>query len=101
VEVDVEVVDVDVEDVDVEVEEVDTTMVCGVLVAPVPVTVMVVAYVPAASPATIAVAMNELGVVPETGERASQGAVVFTLQSNVPFPELEMVTVCVAGSLPP
>lgn len=106
-EVDVEVVDVDVEDVDVEVEEVDTTMVkstgmvCGVLVAPVPVTVMVVAYVPAASPATIAVAVNELGVVPETGERASQGAVVFTLQSNVPFPELEMVTVCVAGSLPP
>jgi hypothetical protein len=103
----VEVVDVDVEDMDVEVEEVDATMVkstgmvCGVLVAPVPVTVMVVEYVPAASPATIAVAVNELGAVPETVERASQGAVVLTLQSNVPFPELEMVTVCAAGSLPP
>ena len=103
----VEVVDVDVEVVDVEVEEVDATMVkstgmvCGVLVAPVPVTVMVVVYVPAASPGTITVAVNELGAVPETGERASQGAVVVTLQSNVPLPELEIVTVCGAGSLPP
>ena len=104
---DVEVVDVDVEDVDVEVEEVAATMVkstgmdCGVLVAPVPVMVMVVEYVPAASPATITVAVNELGAIPETEERAIQGAVVFTLQSSVPFPELEMVTVCAAGSLPP
>ena len=103
----VEVVDVDVEDVDVEVEEVaaatirSTGMVCGVLVAPVAVTVMVVEYVPAASPATIAVAVNEPGGVPETEESKSHGALVLTLQLNVPFPELEMMAVCAAGSLPP
>jgi len=95
-----DVVGVDVEDVNVEMVK-STGMDCGVLVAPVPVTVMVVEYVPAASPATITVAVNELGAVPETDERAIQGAVVLTLQSNVSFPELEMVTVCAAGSLPP
>ena len=45
--------------------------------------------------------MNEDGAVPETGERESQVAVVVTLHSIVPVPELEMVTVCAAGSLPP
>lgn len=96
----VDVVSVDVEAVDVEMVK-STGMDCGELVAPVPVTVMVVEYVPAASPATITVAVNELGVVPETAERAIQGEVVLTLQSNVCFPEVEMVTVCAAGSLPP
>jgi hypothetical protein len=94
-------------DVEVEVEDVDaamvksTGMVCGVLVAPDPVTVMVVEYVPAASPGVIAVTVNEVGAVPEMEESESHPAVVLTLQFNVPVPELEMVTVCAAGSLPP
>ena len=96
------VVDVDVKVVEVDVEMVKVTgMDWGVLVAPVAVTMMVVEYVPAASPATIAVAVNEAGAVPETGESASHGAVVLTLQFNVPFPELEMATACPAGLLPP
>ena len=98
--VDVDVEDGTVEDADVEMVK-STGMDCGVLVAPASVTVIVVEYVPAASPATITVAVNELGAAPELGERAIQGAVVLTLQSNVSFPELEMVTVCAAGSLPP
>jgi hypothetical protein len=49
----------------------------------------------------IAVTENEAGAVPETGESKSHPAVVLTLQSNVPVPELEMVTVCAAGLLPP
>lgn len=108
-DVDVELEDPDVEDVgiDVEVEDVEvemvksTGMVCGVLVAPTPVTVMVVEYVPAASPGVIAVTVNEAGAVPETEESESHPAVVLALQFKVPVPELEMVTVCVAGSLPP
>ncbi|MBU6482729.1 MAG: hypothetical protein KGS09_19580 [Nitrospirae bacterium] len=78
-----------------------TGMDCGVLVAPAAVTVMAVEYVPAASPAMIAVAVNEAGAVPEMAESESHPAVVLTLQFNVPVPELEMVTVCAAGSLPP
>ena len=78
-----------------------TGMDCGVFVAPVAVMMMVVEYVPAASPATIAVAVNEPGAVPETGESASHGAVVLTLQFNVAVPELEMATACPAGLLPP
>src|SRR5262245_22868421 len=74
---------------------------CGVLVAPVAVTVMVVEYVPAASPVTIAVALNEAESAPESGESASQAAVVLTLQSNVPRFELETSTACPAGLLPP
>ena len=92
------VVGVDVEDVEMVKS---TGMVCGVLVAPVPMTVMVVEYVPAASPATIAVAVNEPGAVPERDESKSHPAGVLTLQSNAPVPELEMVTVCAAGLLPP
>ena len=98
--VDVDGEDGAVEDADVEMVK-STGMDCGVLVAPVAVTVMVVEYVPAASPATITVAVNELGAVPESGERTIHGAVVVTLQSNVSFPGLEMATVCAAGSLPP
>jgi len=64
----------------------------GVLVAPVAVTVMVVEYVPAASPATIAVALKEAGADPETGKRASHGAGELTVQFNVPVPELETGT---------
>ncbi len=100
-------VDVEVEDVDVDVDDVAVAMVkstgmdCGVLVEPTPVTVMVVEYVPAASPGMIAVTVNEAGAVPETGESESHPAVVLTLQSNVPVPELAMLTVCAAGLLPP
>ena len=98
--------DVDVEEEDVEVGEGaaamvrSTGMVCGLLLVPVAVTVMVVEYVPTASPATMAVAVNEPGAVPETEESKSHGALVLRLQSNVPFPELEIVTAC-AGSVPP
>jgi hypothetical protein len=109
VDVDVDIVDVDVAVVDVGVKmvEVGVEMVkvtgrdCGVFVAPPPVTVIVVEYVPAASPELFTVAVNEPGAVleavPELGESESHGAVVLTLQFNVPFPELEMVTVCTTG----
>lgn len=87
----------DVDGVDVEMSKV-TGMDCGVLVAPTPVTMMVVEYVPAASPEIFAVAVNEAGAlldeVPERGESVSHVALVLTLQSNGPFPELEMLTVC-------
>lgn len=87
----------DVDGVDVEMSKV-TGMDCGVLVAPTPVTMMVVKYVPAASPEIFAVAVNEAGAlpdeVPERGESVSHVALVLTLQSNGPFPELEMLTVC-------
>jgi len=78
-----------------------TGMDCGVLTAPTEVTVMVVEYVPAASPVMFAVAVNEAGVVPEMGESTSHVAAVFTLQSNAPAPVAEMDTICAAGSLPP
>ena len=94
---DVVVVGRDVDDVEFEISKV-TGMDCGVLVAPTPVTMMVVEYVPAASPEIFAVAVNEAGVlpdeVPESGESVSHVALVLTLQSNGPFPELEMLTVC-------
>jgi hypothetical protein len=48
-----------------------------------------------------AVAVNEAGAVPEVEESESHAAVVLTLQSNVLVPELEMVTVCGTGLLPP
>ncbi len=73
----------------------------GVLVAPVPVTVMVDEYVPAASPEMFAVAVNDVGAVPETGESESHEAAALTLQLRVPVPELLMLTVCAAGLLPP
>jgi len=94
------VVEIVVKDVDAETVTV-TGINCGVLIAPTAVTVMVVEYVPAASPVMFAVAVNEAGVVPEMEESASHGAPVLTLQSNVPAPESEMDTVCAAGSLPP
>jgi len=96
------VVDVGVDVVDVAVEMVKVTgMDWEVFVAPTPVTVMVVEYVPAPSPEMSAVALKEDGAVPVTGESASHGAVVLTLQFNVPLPELEMATACPAGLLPP
>lgn len=76
-------------------------MVCGELVAPTAVTVMVVEYVPAASPGMIGVTVNDAGVVPAVAESESHAAVVLTLQLNVSVPELEMVTVWGDGSLPP
>lgn len=93
-------VEIVVKDIDVETVTV-TGINCGVLTAPTAATVIVVEYVPAASPAMFAVAVNQEGVVPETEESASHGAAVLTLQSNVPAPESEMDTVCAAGSLPP
>jgi len=91
-----------VEDPDVAVEMVKSTGIdCGVLVAPVAETVMVVEYVPAASPEMFMVAVNEVGAVPEVEESESHAAVVLALQSNVLVPELEMVTVCGTGLLPP
>jgi len=96
-DVDVVVVGIDVEDVEVEMSKV-TGMDCGVLVAPTPVTMMVVEYFPAASPEIFAVAVNDAGAlpdeVPDRGNSVSHVAVVLTLQSNVPFPELEMLTEC-------
>ena len=100
-DMDVVVVDVvvgrDVDEVDVKMSKV-TGMDCGVLVAPTPLTMMVVEYVPAASPEIFAVAVNEAGAlpdkVPERGESVSHVALVLTLQSNGPFPESEMLTVC-------
>ena len=62
---------------------------------------MVDEYVPAASPEMFAVAVNDAGAVPETGESESQEAAALTLQLRVPVPELLMLTVCAAGLLPP
>lgn len=97
-------VGVDVEEVGSEIVKV-TGRDSGVLVAPLPLTVMVVEYVPAASPALFTVAVSEPGAVleavPELGESESHGAVVLTLQPKVPFPELEMVTVCATGVVSP
>ena len=56
---------------------------------------------PAPRPETFAVAVKELGAVPETGESESHDAVVLTLQVKVPVPELLTVTVWPAGLLPP
>jgi len=98
------VVEVDVVDVGAEMVKV-TGRDSGVLVAPLPLTVMVVEYVPAASPALFTVAVSEPGsvleAVPEFGESESHGAVVLTPQPKVPFPELEMVTVCATGVVSP
>ena len=86
----------------VDVEMVKSTGIdCVVFAGPSPETTIVVEYVPAASPAMIGVTVNEDGAVAEVGEIKSHPAVVFTLQSNVPVPELETVTVCGAGLLPP
>ena len=65
---------------------------CVVLEAPSPDTTMVVEYIPAARPEMFGVTVNEEGAVAEGGESESHPAVVFTLQSNVPVPELETVT---------
>ena len=71
------------------------------LVAPVAATVILPEYVPAASPVIFAVAVKELGAVPEVGETESHDALVLTLQLKVPVPELEMATACPDGLLPP
>ena len=49
----------------------------------------------------VAVAVKELGAVPEIGDNESHGAVLDTLQLKVPDPELLIVTVFPAGLLPP
>jgi len=89
-------------DVDVDVEMVRSTGIdCVVLVEPVPETTIVVVYVPAPSPAMFGVTVNEPGAVPEVEVSESHGAVVLALQSKVPVPESEIVTVCAAGLDPP
>lgn len=75
-------------------------MVCGVLVAPVAVRLIVAEYVPAAIPAILAVAVKELGAVPEVGKSESHDASVLTLQLNIPDPALEIAT-APEGSFPP
>jgi hypothetical protein len=105
---DADVVEVDG---DVGVVEVDGEMIkstgidCGVLVASVAVTAMAVEWVPASAPEMSAVTVNESealpATVPESVESESHGAVVLTFHFNGPFPELEMLTVCGVGFLPP
>jgi hypothetical protein len=68
------ILDVEVVVVDVDAETVKLTgIVWGVLDASVAATVIVPEYVPAASPATTTVAVNEPAPVPEVGETPSHG----------------------------
>jgi len=78
-----------------------TGTVCGVLVAPVAVMVIVPLYVPALKPEIAAVIVIVPGAVPLVGESVSHAALDEVVQFNVPPPELEMFNACVAGLLPP
>ena len=79
----------------------ETGIDCGELVAPVPVTVIEVVYVPAESPVTLALAASEPAPVPAAGETESQEAVLVAFQLKVPVPELVMLTVWAEGLVPP
>jgi hypothetical protein len=79
----------------------DTGIVCGELVAPVPMTVIEVVYVPAESPVTFTIAESEPGPLPDAGETESQEAVLAAFQLNVPVPVFVMFTVWAEGLLPP
>ena len=79
----------------------ETGIVCGELVAPVPVTVIADVYVPAESPATFAVTVSEPVPVPDAGETASHAAGLEAFQFSVPVPELLMLTDCAGGLDPP
>ena len=65
-----------------------TATLCGLLVAPAAVTVMVPLYVPGASPATFAETVRVAAFVPDVGATLSQVALSLTLQLSVPLPEL-------------
>ena len=79
----------------------DTGIDCGELLAPLPVTVMEVVYVPAESPVALAVTANEPGPLPDAGETESQAAVLDAFQLKVPVPVLLMLTVWPEGLAPP
>jgi len=79
----------------------ETGIDCGELVAPVPVTVIAVLYVPGESPVILAVTASEPGPLPAAGETKSHAAVLDAFQLSVPVPELLMLTVCAAGFVPP
>jgi hypothetical protein len=70
-----------------------TGMVCGLLTASSPMTVMVPAYVPAARPDRLTIAVKGVGPgaddLPEDGESVSHDTDAVALQSNRPFPMLE------------
>lgn len=70
-----------------------TVTVCGVLVAPEAVIVMVPEYEPAASPEVFIEAVSVPDPVPDAGLSVSQAALSLAVQFNVPVPELVMVTV--------
>ena len=73
----------------------------GVLLAPVPATVIELVYVPAESPVTLGVTASEPGPVPEAGETESQEAVLDAFQLNVPVLVLVMLSVFADGLVPP
>ena len=79
----------------------ETGIDCGELVAPVPMTVIAVLYVPGESPVTLAVTASEPGPLPEAGETESHEAELDAFQLSVPVPELLILTVCAAGFVPP
>lgn len=70
-----------------------TATVCGVLVAPEAVIVMVPEYEPAASPEVFIEAVNVPDPVPDAGLNVSQAAVSLAVQLKVPVPELVIATV--------
>jgi hypothetical protein len=82
-----------------------TATVCGVLVAPGAVTVIVPLYVPAAKPEMFTAAATVLGAVPEVGETLSQlppeVVEAAAVQVIVPPPVLEISTFWFAGLDPP
>jgi hypothetical protein len=79
----------------------ETGTACGEFVAPVPLTVIEVVYVPGESPVTLAVAESIPGPVPDAGASESQEAVLVAFQLSVPVPELVILTVWAEGLLPP
>ena len=79
----------------------ETGMVCGELVAPVPVIVIDVLYVPAASPVTFAATPREPPPDPDAGETVSHDAALEAFQLSEPVPVLLMATVCAEGFTPP
>src|SRR5207249_3509858 len=74
-----------------------TGTVCGVLVAPVAVTVIVVLYSPAARRAFVLLIVVEPGALPEAGLRVSHVAVSLTDQPREPPPVLVRLSVWLAG----
>lgn len=69
-----------------------TVTVCGVLVAPVAVMVMVPEYEPAVNPEVLTEAVSVPEPVPAAGLTVSQAALSAAVQLKVPVPELVMTT---------